>query len=269
MAMGEVKAFPGPRGGGAEVPTAVSEARSGQSQVPGYSTNEEWNAKLAQVAQLLEALEKIDDAETTRAVFAALQAIDAVHREALHRLVRLFKDGVLEQVITDPAIHTLMGMYDLLPPASPACQKVWDFISDDASPPASIGVPGQPEEGTLQPDPAAVVAHWSPVPPGGVPRDGEATLCHLEEGEILLVAAHGQLYALDAICPQHATSMAAGRLDDHAWICPNGPACVYDIRDGRRTGADVVVACYPLKRDGHGRILLGFGIPFEPRRPAF
>ena len=42
-------------------------------------------------------------------------AIDALHREALHRLVRLFKERVLEQVATDPAIRTLLEMYDLLP----------------------------------------------------------------------------------------------------------------------------------------------------------
>jgi len=38
-----------------------------------------------------------------------------LHREALHRLVRLFKERVLEQVATDPAIRTLLEMYDLLP----------------------------------------------------------------------------------------------------------------------------------------------------------
>ena len=47
-------------------------------------------------------------------VLTLLQGIDTIHREALHRLVRLFKEGVLEQVITDPAIYTLMELYDFI-----------------------------------------------------------------------------------------------------------------------------------------------------------
>jgi hypothetical protein len=60
-------------------------------------------------------------------------AIDSVHREAITRLVALFKDGVLEQVIQDPAIRTLMEMYDLLPTTSP-CAKVYDFLGATEAP---------------------------------------------------------------------------------------------------------------------------------------
>ena len=224
----------------------------------GYRTNEEWQALLAQSATLLATLDEIEDDEAKQNVFAALQAVDAVHREALHRLVRLFKEGVLDQVITDPAIHTLMGMYDLLPEKAPACQKVWDFLGDveqEETAPALAVSPGDPP-------------HWSPAPIEHPPEDGEALICQMEEGQILLVRTNGQHYALEAVCIHHGDAIAGGRLDGFSWICPGGPGCVYDVRNGQRLGGGRLV-CHPLKVDAAGRLLLGFGMPFEPKLPAF
>ena len=65
-----------------------------------YRSNEEWQDLVAQTGSLLAALDDIKDEDTKAQVFTALAGIDSVHREALHRLVKLFKEGVLEQVIT-------------------------------------------------------------------------------------------------------------------------------------------------------------------------
>lgn len=86
---------------------------------------------------------------------------------APHSLVCLHQDGVLEQVMDYPAIHTLMGRYDLLPEKAPACQKVWDFLGDaeqDVSRPATIAAPDEPP-------------HWSPAPIDRAPEDRDAMLC--------------------------------------------------------------------------------------------
>ena len=61
-------------------------------------------------------MEELPLPEVKDKVFELLAGIDTIHREGLWRLVRLFKEGVLEQVVTDPAIHNLMELYDLLPP---------------------------------------------------------------------------------------------------------------------------------------------------------
>ncbi len=226
----------------------------------GYRTNEEWQTLLAQSAALIAALDNIKDDDVRRDVFATLQTVDAVHREALHRLVRLFKEGVLDQVITDPAIHTLMGMYDLLPEEAPACQKVWDFLGDAEQPeeeaPALAAMPADPP-------------HWSPAPIDHPPGDGEALICRMEEGAVILLGAGGQHYALEAACIHHGDAIAGGRLDGFSWICPGGPGCVYDVRNGQRLGGGTLT-CLPLKVDDEtGRFLLGFGVPFEPKLPAF
>lgn len=219
----------------------------------GYRTNEEWLRLLDEVNGRLAALEDTLDPDQHAQVLALLQGIDAVHRESLHRLVRLFKEGVVEQVVTDPAIRTLFGMYDLLPPEQPGCAKIWDFIGEKEAPAL--------REGDLP--------HWSPAPVLQPPAEGEALLCRMEEGTILLAHAGGELRALDAACPRHGGLMMGGKLRGLSWICPLGPGCVYDLRDGSRLGGGAALECHPVRLDSAGRVLVGFGMPFEPQRPAF
>lgn len=221
----------------------------------GYRTNEEWNALLAQSAELLGAVETLD-AETQKTVFNALSAVDAVHREALHRLVRLFKDGVLEQVITDPAIHTLMGMYGLLPEPEPGCQKVWDFLTPEEETDVTAAVPDMPP-------------HWSPAPIIAPPVAGEVFFMRMDEGSFALANQDGKLFVFDAVCPFHKKLMTGGRLEGVSFLCPNGPGCIYDIRNGARLGGGGGVTCRPVKADGKGRTVVGFGMPFEPQMPTF
>ena len=88
-------------------------------QLLGFMSNEDWDAVLAQIADLLKEVENIPYPGVKEKIFDLLQAIDTVHREPLRRLVHVFKEGVLEMVVTDPAIHTLMELYDLLPADPP------------------------------------------------------------------------------------------------------------------------------------------------------
>ena len=127
------------------------------SQALGYRTKEEWEDLLGYAGQLIEGLEEIEDDALRSRVFECLQAVDAIHRESVTRLVRLFKDGVLEQVIADPAIRTLMEMYDLLPATSP-CAKIYDFLSP-AEPPEQHGRVSERKV-----SPRVPIPHWVPVP---------------------------------------------------------------------------------------------------------
>ena len=234
----------------------------------GYRSNEEWQDLVAQTGSLLAALDTIKDEETKTQVFSALAGIDTLHREALHRLVRLFKEGVLEQVVTDPAINTLMGMYDLLPP---------DGSSDNG-----------PEEGLTQPVAQSVYfypsgelpvfndtlpsnepAHWSPAPQEYTAEEGAAFICQMEEGVLLIAHVEGRDLVLDASCPTHRELMTNGELDGLAWICPHGPGCAYDLRNGAKLGGGTGLQCYATNIDSQGRLMIGFGVPFEPQMASF
>jgi len=232
-----------------------------RQELVGYRTNEEWQDLVAQAGAMISALDAIEDESVKSNVFNALEGVDALHREALHRLVRLFKEGVLEQVITDPAINTLMGMYDLLPPEEPACQKVWDFIPDQSA----DGAPKTTVSGISSGDPA----HWSPAPLDGPLAEGAAFLVRMEEGSLLVVRYDGRDHALSALCQTHGAEMVNGRLDGASWICPHGPGCAYDVRNGARLGGGPGLDCFNVKTDDQNRLLIGFGMPFEPVMPSF
>ena len=226
----------------------------------GYRSNEEWDDLMAQAAAMLGALDEIKDEEIRAVVFSAMAGIDAVHREALHRLVRLFKEGVLEQVITDPAINSLMGMYDLLPPKTPGCAQVWDFLGNDIPDLEAKGVAASPV-----PD----LPHWSPAPPQAVAEESVGYICDMDEGRILLIRLEGSDYALAGDCPTHGVSLEKGHLDGVMWHCPKGPGCSYDLRSGKRLGGGEGLEAFPVRVEDDGRRMIGFGVPFEPKLPAF
>lgn len=226
-------------------------------QLVGFRTNEEWDALVAGASDSLGALENIEDEKARAVAYDALDALEAIHGEALTRLVRLFKAGVLETVITDPAINTLMGMYGLLPPKEPGCRKVWDFFphEDEKEPIAA-----------KRPDPPP---HWVPAPIPNSLGEGVAAQCEMENGPYLMIRAQGHWFAVAAYCPIHEASMLNGRNEGVSWQCPHGPACSYDLRDGRRLGGGPQLDCRPVRVEESGRILVGFGMPFEPNLPAF
>lgn len=241
---------------------AASEADP--NPLSGYRSNEEWQDLVAQTGSMLAALDDIEDEDIKAQVFTALAGIDTLHREALHRLVKLFKEGVLEQVVTDPAINTLMGMYDLVPPDGFSVER-------DEQPPAQA-VSFYPAgdlpvfHNTL---PSNEPAHWSPAPLKNSLEEGAAFICQMEEGSLLIAHVDGRDLALDATCPTHGKEMTNGKLDGLSWICPHGPGCTYDLRNGAKLGGGSGLQCYSTRTDAQGRLMVGFGVPFEPIMSSF
>jgi len=225
-----------------------------------YRSNEEWQDLVAQTGAQLAALDDINDEEIKAQVFSALAGIDTLHREALHRLVKLFKEGVLEQVITDPAINTLMGMYDLIPPDADSGEPVAQAVS--FYPTGELPV----FQDTL---PSNEPAHWSPAPLTDSLDENAAFICQMEEGVLLIAKVEDRHVALDAVCPTHGEQMTNGTLDGLSWICPHGPGCTYDLRNGARLGGGTGLQCYTTRTDSHGRLMIGFGVPFEPIMSSF
>lgn len=225
----------------------------------GFMSNEDWDRLLADVDRLIQEMEELPAGGVRSAVFELLQGIDAIHRESLRRLVRLFKEGVLEKVVSDPAIHTLMELYDLLPP---------DEMPPD--PPrhrfATIPIKAVPAR------PAAPVRypHWVPVLrrrdelPPGTAREFQV------DGASVLLARHGdRLFALVSRCAQDGSSLAGATLNAYTLACPNHPGCYYDIRQGSRFGSSETIACLPVKVDEGGVVLLGLDMDFRPDLPSF
>jgi nitrite reductase/ring-hydroxylating ferredoxin subunit len=249
----------------------TSPAEDKQQPLVGYRTNEEWQSLLAEIAAVIEEFEKLEDPALRNKVFHALQAIDALHREALHRLVRLFKEGVLEQVATDPAIRTLMEMYDLLPAAAATATK-WDFLTPEERAAGPRGASREPQAavaGLASIAEQAVYPHWSPARLDRPLGDGDAVIVDTDDGAILLTQVEGTLHALTASCPVHYAVMQGGALKHVSWICPLGAGCVYDVRNGARLGGGQALTAYPVRRADNGDVLVGIGVPHDPKLPPF
>jgi hydrogenase maturation protease len=159
----------------------------------GLRTNEEWDALLERVDALIAGAERIADPATRQLVQDLLQGIDSLHREALTRLVRLFKDGVLEKVVTDPPIRTLLELYDLAPPSGGA---VPDFIT--GYPPPSFARHRAAPEPAVATNP---IPHWVPVLPGleSLPS-GSAGVVTADDRNLLVARVGGAVFALDGHC---------------------------------------------------------------------
>lgn len=233
----------------------------------GFVTNDEWDALLADVNARVEAVEAWPDDAARHQVLALLNGVDAIHREALRRLVRLFKDGVLEQVVTDPAIRTLMELYDLLPaqpeqpeqPAQPAAQA--------EAKPAFRTIPiraARTVSGTRYPHWVPVLAHADDLPPGDLRTDLAV------DGQPLLLARRADdWFALDAACPVDGSALLGATTTGYTLSCPNHAGCHYDLRSGARIGGGTPIECHPVRVDDEGRVLVGLDMPFKPSLPSF
>ena len=235
----------------------------------GFMSNDEWDILLGQVNALVQQMEALPAGEAKTGVFRLLDGIDAMHREALRRLVRLFKEGVLEKVVSDPAIHTLMELYDLLP-AEP----------DADAPPGPQAVPDRPRFPTIPiravaaaPAAPARYPHWVPVlARSDALAPGAVDAAIVADGTALLLARRDdEWFALDAHCALDGAPLTGAVLNGYTLSCPRHAGCHYDVRNGVRIGGGKAqsLACHPVKIDEAGRVMVGFGMDFKPRLPSF
>ncbi|PPC86205.1 MAG: hypothetical protein CTY31_13845 [Hyphomicrobium sp.] len=230
-------------------------------QLTGFMTNDEWSVLLAEADARLRDMEELPYPNVKEQVFALLATIDSIHREALRRLVRLFKEGVLEKVVTDPAIHTLMELYDLLPPEENPVdeQRAKIIFTTSRSKKPSSPEPPKPK-----------YPHWVPVSPSmaDVPT-GSVIECQAGDRSIVLCRAGDELFALDAHCLKDGASLGGGAVTKFNLTCPQHAGCYYDIRDGSHIAGAGRLECFCVKHNDGGRILVGVDMVFVPRRPAF
>ena len=246
------------------MPDPDSPPREVPQALTGFMTNDEWDGLIGEVGDRLRQMEELPFPNVKEEVFALLAGIDTIHREALRRLVRLFKEGVLEKVVTDPAIHTLMELYDLLPLEEKAVDPQRAKIIFTTA--RSKSGPDQ----KLAPLVKTKYPHWVPVAMDAEDVvEGAVQECHVENSRILLCRVGGALFAIDAACDQDGSSLNAGSLSKFTLSCPNHSGCYYDVRHGARIAASGRIACYPVKQNDGGRIMVGVDMEFSPKLPSF
>ena len=227
----------------------------------GFMSNDEWDALIGEVNALIERMDALPIGEAKTNVFRLLDGIDAIHREALRRLVRLFKEGVIEKVVSDPAIHTLMELYDLLPaemsePVVPAKPKF-------ATIPIRV-LASEPKAPPRYPRWVPALAQRDEVLTGTVRDD-----IVVDGLAVLLARRDERLFALDARCPVDGLPLGGAVFNGYTLSCPNHVGCHYDVRNGERIGGGLALGCHPVKVDEQGRVLVGLDMNFVPNLPSF
>lgn len=233
----------------------------------GFMSNEEWYELLAYVDRMITDMEALPLPEVKDKVFELLAGIDSIHREGLWRLVRLFKQGVLEQVVTDPAIHTLMELYDLLP------EQAQNDTGQTPDKPRlnfpNIPIKVLPMEKQQAPN-TSLYPHWVPalndkekLAPGSV------RVIEVDERPIILCRVENEFFALSNACAQDGNSLDRGQLSSYTLSCPNHPGCHYDIRLGTRIAGAGEIQCYPVKVSEGGALMVGIDMAFTPKVPTF
>ncbi len=224
-------------------------------------SNDEWAELLEYVDGMVAEMEALPLPDVKDRVFELLAGVDSIHREAIHRLVRLFKKGVLEQVITDPPIRTLLELYDIVPATE----------QDNASglKPNFPNIPIKVES-TNAVAPKPPYPHWVPalkhrddLPSGSVIE------IILDDQPILLCRADDEFFALDSSCSQDGNSLSDAKLNGYTLSCPSHSGCLYDIRQGTRIAASGSINCYPIQLAGEGKVMVGFDMDFKPNLPSF
>ena len=232
----------------------------------GYVTQAGWEQLLDQVNQQIEEMEALPLPEVKDKVFALLEGVDAIHREGLSRLVSLFKEGVLEQVIADPPIHTLMELYDLLPEEAQEEEQQFDASGFPIIPISVLAAAKK------APPPApSKIPHWVPVPKGeGELSPNSTRVVDIDGHSILLCRVDNEFFAMALFCEQDGSSLAQATLSRYTLTCPNHQGCYYDVRQGTRMASHGSIECYPVEvaENDKSHIMIGIDMDFVPNLPV-
>jgi len=233
----------------------------------GFMTNTGWDSLLVQVNQQIEEFENHPLPEVKDKVFSLLEGIDLIHREALGRLVSLFKEGVLEQVVTDPPIHTLMELYDLLPPDPEVEEEGFKLDKN--------GFPSIPVEMNFSAKKSAPLApkypRWIPVSERyGTIEPNTTQIVEVDGVQVLLCRVKDEYFAMASSCEQDGASLSDASISQYTLSCTAHAGCHYDIRQGTRIGASGSIKCYPVEvaKQDKNRVMIGLDMEFTPTLPV-
>jgi nitrite reductase (NADH) small subunit len=217
-----------------------------------HLTNAEFEASIQHLDVLIQEFDALPYPQVREKAFDLLQAIDTIHRESLGRLITFLRthgqSNLVERAAADPAIHTLLLLYDLVP-ADERTQAerglregfpAFKGIAVHEAEAETVGLtsaPGidiiplelvnqasrrQPRRPIFQ-----AVAPLEDVPPGTMKA------FDIVGGRVLIANVDGEVYAVRNTCPSSMAPLELGSFAPPIVVCPwHNDA--YDIRTGKR-----------------------------------
>ncbi len=171
--------------------------------------------------------------------FDMLQAVDAMHREALRRLLAFLRSQdqsqLVEHATDDPIVRTLFQLYDLIPSderreAATALDLVQPYIHSQLFIPLTEVHRDSPPQPSLLNPRRPIFAAVAPV--ADVPV-GTMRAFDVQGTRVLIANVSGELYAVRNTCPGSMAPLELGSFTPPVVVCPWHNEA-YDIRTGKR-----------------------------------
>lgn len=231
-------------------------------------TDSEYERLTRRVQELIEQVEHLPYPKIKDLVFELLRGLDALHREALARMLHRVEEEAPELAETlpeDRVVRTLLALYNFGPGADeiPEPSDAPDgFVASD-----EVGIM---EDEAIEDDPLDEPKNEITRPvwiPGGRRSDlepGTLTSEAFEGVSVVLCRVEDDIYALENVCPGSALTLQQGHLEGHTLICP-WHGCRYDIRTGDRQDEpdEPAVTTFPVKIGDEGQFTVGFNVKHE------
>ena len=213
-----------------------------------FYSDDEYDQLAGYIQQLIEEMERLPNPDIRVRVFELLKGLDALHREALARMMQRLECDAPDAKATlasDPVIRTLLGLYDLLP-------------DGEAAPASSVNgfVPLERVD-LLSPIRQPV---W--IPAGRLDDLAPETMTARDfDGErVLLCRVDDEVFAVRNACIGSILPLQNGRLEGYTLTCP-WHGCRYDIRTGMSPDyPDERLPVFPVVVQDDGRFSVGFNV---------
>lgn len=199
--------------------------------------------------ELIEQVEQIPFPQVRDLTFELLRGLDALHREALTRLLELLEaeaPDLLPHLEADYALRTLLMLYEFIPPdETPADPRGDGFV---------------PLE---QVDVLEVFKRPIWMPGGHIDdlEPGALTAKTFDEVSVLLCRIGDEIFAMHNVCTRSILPLASGMLDGYTVVCP-WHGCRYDLRTGALEGEGQAAETFPVRIGEDGRFSVGFNIGY-------
>ncbi|HSF15155.1 MAG TPA: Rieske (2Fe-2S) protein [Vicinamibacteria bacterium] len=199
-------------------------SQSGNGQDPGVESH------AARIAELVAELEALPDSEAKAKALELVENVDHLHRTCVWRLFEILSElggkGLIERMVSEPAVKALFVLYDLIPsqPLTPV-----ESPARVSAPFAGGFVPLSAIEGIHAEPSWHVVFAREDLPPGSL-RAVEV------DGTPLLLASTGDaVFAYRNSCGGSILPLHLGTLVDGEIHCP-WHGCRYDVETGKKSG---------------------------------
>lgn len=218
-----------------------------------HLTDADYERLAHRLQELMAYIERLPLPQVRDTVFELLQGLDALHREALTRLLELLEaesPDLLPRLEADFALRTLLMLYEFIPPDEPEEPL-------DARPQGDGFVPLE------QVDVLDVFKRpiWMP---GGHIDDLEPdalTANTFDAVSVLLCRIGDEIFAMHNVCTRSILPLASGTLEGYTVVCP-WHGCRYDLRTGALEGEGQAAETFPVRIGENGRFSVGFNIGY-------